>query len=1206
MNENVNTISRITVGGTTYELKSNVIPKIVTWEELKKLKDSNELSPGLKYRITDYIATVSSDINKNALSTTGIGFDIIVEALTTSKLNEIVQACYYSRGDNGVFENCNLNAWKIRYCFDNDTSRFAWADSKNGKGVIYWMEDEWGNVTNYDFKGIKFNNKYTFGNSFQDYSLNGSCSGNKIGINKDNNGYLTPINLGPNSKNNNIGNNCSNITFTTIEGTTIGNNCKDLNITKCINSRIGNNVSDIEFNTGEHGIENLTICDNNSNITINLKKNNESAKNLKILEGTTGSEGWIINDLETSSDFLTVIEKRKDNNGEYRIYKDPYLEIKEEIDTKYDESNLFQTVELDLKDHEWVTLPREIKVGSIVTINLIKSTSPSQDKTNPLDFRIYAASGYSPITNLNYSQSASKTFLVTKGMIKDGVSTKSIQMYTGSSKTESTAKIQIIYHDELRKYIDEVLDRPQVIYTDLSIGDNDSSESYIFDRVFREYDYVGVSILNTGSELTTILGEDNKLYLYSDDITHGTFTKKDESTKTDENKTIYLKKAGTRIWCQRSGLTSNLKDSNITIKLSITIPNRDRTSSYFKNETKRSLTGENIWLGNFDNFNKLQEILDNFWYTETNNNTTIVKGSCVGSFGASISNREYVQIYSTSTYINGGHWQQVMSGFFMIDNDKSIKSTSSKFSIIYRNRISDDVNTKWSDWKYLDDELNTKINELEKRIQGTSDNSNPSTDPFRVLITVGDINSKDSEGNNLVLNALNALHSTKSSDNFSGKWRIISSNNAYDVENIVIHYGSENWLQVFHGPFLISDDGFKFDSFDYRISWRLYKNGVWSNWYCRDDDFNNNIEKNSSAILKESTRAQEAEAALQKQIDELPTTGGGGTGEIADGSITEQKLSLEVNNKLNTAYDKAKLSDTLRVNDGIAFTIGALTDDGKIYQGTNFRATSLPLYTNGEIITVNQGYLITKYVIYYDENTVEVGEVNLTSMTTFEFNGIENYYIRFEIRKADNSSIDENELTDVVKSFIRKPITWNNNCDLNNFTPQGRYTISGERQASAEDNMPILNGGKVEAVLDVLSKDNCATQVLTLLNVGGGDGNIYIRTKQGNTWGSWKGLGNGEENKELEEKVSEIDSIVKENEKVTASALNELKENLNDIVDSIDNIVTLNVATATSPGLMSSDNYNNLIEVSSFLSKLKTEFETEDLDVIVSKLASLK
>ena len=60
------------------------------------------------------------------------------------------------------FSNCNLNAWKIWYCLDNDTSRFAWADTSNGKGVIYRMIDEWNNDCPYDFKNIQFSTPSTY------------------------------------------------------------------------------------------------------------------------------------------------------------------------------------------------------------------------------------------------------------------------------------------------------------------------------------------------------------------------------------------------------------------------------------------------------------------------------------------------------------------------------------------------------------------------------------------------------------------------------------------------------------------------------------------------------------------------------------------------------------------------------------------------------------------------------------------------------------------------------------------------------------------------------------------------------------------------------------------------------------------------------------------------------------------------------------
>lgn len=46
--------------------------------------------------------------------------------------------------------------WKIQYTIDNDKNRFSWADSVNGKGVIYHMIDEHFNDLPYDFKNIQF------------------------------------------------------------------------------------------------------------------------------------------------------------------------------------------------------------------------------------------------------------------------------------------------------------------------------------------------------------------------------------------------------------------------------------------------------------------------------------------------------------------------------------------------------------------------------------------------------------------------------------------------------------------------------------------------------------------------------------------------------------------------------------------------------------------------------------------------------------------------------------------------------------------------------------------------------------------------------------------------------------------------------------------------------------------------------------------
>ena len=140
----------------------------ITWSFLKELRDNGKLIEGTQYRITDYQCTTVQEDTQSA----GHQFDIIVTADSNNKLNEVARAIQHD-GDknlpdailttiNGLitkiayFANSKLEAWKIWYCLDNDTSRFAWADATNGKGVIYRMIDEWNNDCPYDFKNIQF------------------------------------------------------------------------------------------------------------------------------------------------------------------------------------------------------------------------------------------------------------------------------------------------------------------------------------------------------------------------------------------------------------------------------------------------------------------------------------------------------------------------------------------------------------------------------------------------------------------------------------------------------------------------------------------------------------------------------------------------------------------------------------------------------------------------------------------------------------------------------------------------------------------------------------------------------------------------------------------------------------------------------------------------------------------------------------------
>lgn len=133
---------------------SNLINK--TYNELAVLKANNGLVAGQFYRITDYITTVNGKVNNTSdlARATGNQFDLIIQAISNNAFSELATPILHN-GDT-YFASENLKAWKIWYCFENDTNRFEWADTTNGKGVIYRLVDEFGNDVPYDFKNIQF------------------------------------------------------------------------------------------------------------------------------------------------------------------------------------------------------------------------------------------------------------------------------------------------------------------------------------------------------------------------------------------------------------------------------------------------------------------------------------------------------------------------------------------------------------------------------------------------------------------------------------------------------------------------------------------------------------------------------------------------------------------------------------------------------------------------------------------------------------------------------------------------------------------------------------------------------------------------------------------------------------------------------------------------------------------------------------------
>ena len=248
--------------------------KSITWSELKTLRDGSKLIPGMQYRITDYQCTTTQEGTRAV----NHQFDIIVTADDENTLNEVARAIQHD-GDT-YFANCDLNAWKIWYCLDNDTARFAWADGTNGKGIIYRMIDEFNNDVPYDFKNIQFYRKwdsnkslwsttssnntgvpcYTFSSSgnestasFTDFSLSISnhVYSNVIkGYVKNKKQALNNICFfGDNCSNNSFSSGCYRNSFGSYcGGNSFGSNCGGNNFgTSCTNNSFGDNCNTNSF-----------------------------------------------------------------------------------------------------------------------------------------------------------------------------------------------------------------------------------------------------------------------------------------------------------------------------------------------------------------------------------------------------------------------------------------------------------------------------------------------------------------------------------------------------------------------------------------------------------------------------------------------------------------------------------------------------------------------------------------------------------------------------------------------------------------------------------------------------------------------------------------------------------------------------------------------------------------------------------------------
>ena len=302
----------------------------ISYNDLKNKRDNNLLTPNALYCINDYEATT---LQTETRAINSCIFYIIVKALGKNALSEIA---YAIPTENTLLVNKIIpTAWEIKYSLDNDSTRFLWADSVNGKGVIYYMKDNYNNIAWYDFKNIQFlrtqewltNNSwwnryglsadtyfYTFsrienGIIIDDSLGTGSyaCSDNYLGHsttvipklnntifigngnynNKIGDGHLNNT-FGSNTWNNNIDSNFSNnIIYGNFQSNIIGNQFSKNNIkNNFVDNIIGSKCSSNNFN-GKFRKNQITLgalSNNFSNISDCSFKNTFSNNNFEFTD----------------------------------------------------------------------------------------------------------------------------------------------------------------------------------------------------------------------------------------------------------------------------------------------------------------------------------------------------------------------------------------------------------------------------------------------------------------------------------------------------------------------------------------------------------------------------------------------------------------------------------------------------------------------------------------------------------------------------------------------------------------------------------------------------------------------------------------------------------------------------------------------------------------------------------------------------------
>lgn len=149
--------------GTSSDVTSLMIE--TTTDELYTMVVNKTLIPGMKYRITDYDLKVDTSIQYNkdlicgrlVINKRTANFDIIATAATTADLFADVELCDKTEATSRIYIG-----WKAKYDIIGNAQpsspgmkTYDYIEP-TAKGVIYYMEDNFGNSADYDFDNLLY------------------------------------------------------------------------------------------------------------------------------------------------------------------------------------------------------------------------------------------------------------------------------------------------------------------------------------------------------------------------------------------------------------------------------------------------------------------------------------------------------------------------------------------------------------------------------------------------------------------------------------------------------------------------------------------------------------------------------------------------------------------------------------------------------------------------------------------------------------------------------------------------------------------------------------------------------------------------------------------------------------------------------------------------------------------------------------------